>query len=141
MLPAAFRAWYGLSPVSVWGRLWRKDVGYSRMPLALEQALDTIDPSFKGLVYDAIAGGMNQAEIEGQLWGGITRRSLDAFIPDVAAKMGMSETDAAELIRHSGAHDFLRERLDNAQNDRDVVRAFRDLEDFRGSVACYKVTH
>ncbi len=113
--------------LQAWGRLWKPGTGFERMPTQLEAALNNIDPGLSGLVYDAIKGGLNQGEVEAKLWSGVTRRSVDAFIPDVAAKFGLSEADAADMLRTGGAYDFLADRLKGDPTDAQINKAFSDL--------------
>jgi len=113
--------------LQAWGRLWKPGTGFDRMPTALEAALANVDPNLPGLVYDAIKGGLNQAEVEAALWSGVTRRSVDAFIPEVAARFGLSEADAADMLRTTGAYDFLADRLKGDPTDAQIKKAFSDL--------------
>ena len=113
--------------MQAWSRLWKPGTGFDRMPTQLEAALNNIDPGLSGLVYDAIKGGLNQGEVEAKLWSGVTRRSVDAFIPEVAARYGLNETDAAEMLRTSGVYDFLYDRLQGDPSDAQVKKAFSDL--------------
>jgi hypothetical protein len=117
--------------VQFMARHWNEGVGFSRMPAPLERALGQINPELPKLVYGAIKGGMNQAEIEKALWSGLTRRSLDGAIPSLAERLraagtNLTEADIRELLSHSGVDEMLREKLRNAKSDADVRRAFNE---------------
>ncbi len=118
--------------VQFMGRHWKEGVGFHRMPAPLERALGQLHPDLPKMVYGAIKGGMNQAEIESALWGGFTRRSLDGAIPNLAESLKaqgarLSEADIRELLSHSGIDDLLRDKLKDAKTDADVRAAFDDV--------------
>ncbi len=107
-------------------RTWTRGRGFDRMPMQLERALSAIDQGLPDLVYSAIEGGMNQKDIESALWGAVSRRGVDAFIPDVAQAMGMSGGDARELLMMTGVYDLLKEKLTGDLTDNQVRAAFDD---------------
>lgn len=115
-------------------RHWRQGTGFSRMPAPLERALSNIDPSLPNLVYGAIKGGLNQAEIESALWGGLTRRTVDAVLPELAEQLkargvDISEADIAEMLSHSGVKKALDDALADAKTDQDVRDAFNKVNE------------
>lgn len=111
-----------------WSRLWKRDLGYDRMPAILESALDNIDPNLKRLVYDAIDGSMSKAEVEAALWSGVTRRSIDSVIEDIAPSSGMTADAMREMLDHIGIGDFLRAGLKDAKRNDDVAKVFTDAK-------------
>ena len=115
--------------LNAWDKLWRPKVGFDPLPPALTRTLSAIDPNLPNVIHDAIASGMNQKEIESNLWTGITRRSIDSMIPDIARRNGMDEVGVKSALSQTGAYDFLKTRLQGDPTDAQVHQAFQDLND------------
>jgi hypothetical protein len=111
------------------GRAWRRGTGFDRMPVALENALDAIDPNMKNLIYATIESGMSKAEIEDALWGGVTRRAVDNYVPRLAEAYGMNDADVGGMMHQSGVYEFLRGGLEGAESADDVMQVFDDLHE------------
>ncbi len=111
------------------GRAWRRGTGFDRMPVALENALDAIDPNMKNLIYATIESGMSKVEIEDALWGGVTRRAVDNYVPRLAEAYGMNDADVGGMLHQSGVYDFLRGGLEGAESADDVMQVFDDLHE------------
>jgi hypothetical protein len=112
--------------MQAFSRLWRPGKGFDPLPLPLQRALG---PELSSFVHQAIAGGANAGEIEAALFSGVTRKGLDAFIPDAARQVGMSEADLKSALTEVGAYDFLQARLRASDSDEAVRLAFDDMRD------------
>jgi hypothetical protein len=110
-----------------WHRLWQPGQGFNRMPRQLEQVLTAVDPNLPGLVYDAIRSGMNKDEIEAALWSGVTRKSMDSLVPEVAREMGIEETHARQVLQDSVDQAFLDAVQTAGDDDKKLSKAFSDL--------------
>lgn len=107
--------------------LWRRGRGYDLLPRNLENMLRQIDDSIPDLIYSAIDGGMNKKEIENALWSGMANRTIDSVIPDVAAATKKTLGETREILMTSGAYDFLKENLKDAETPEAINKAFEDL--------------
>jgi hypothetical protein len=105
----------------MWSQSWRRGVGFSKMGADLARVIGEmgIDPN---RIYAAIEAGMNQGEIEKQLFGryeGVQARSL---INDAAQKTGMTSSRAADILEKIGVLDVLDGHL-KGKNTPDGVRS------------------
>ena len=111
-----------------WNGLWREGVGYSKMPAALEAALDNIDPNLTKQVYGVVRGAMNVDEINAALYEGVRKVSIERAVDEAALKVNKKNPEILrELISQLGLDEKLRTMLDEAETATDIERAFLKL--------------
>lgn len=111
----------------MYGKMWERGRGFSKMPPALEKALRGADPLLIEHVYRAIENGVNQKEVMDAL-GARQRgaRALD-FVSNAAREMGMERGQAITLLEKAGVMDALDGYLKGADTPEKVDAAFRSV--------------
>ncbi len=107
---------FTVSTRRAWRNLHRQGVGYRRMPTVLEQGLREmgIDPEH---IYAAINAGMNQAQIERNLWDKMSYGALERF----------ASPAERDLLVQAGLWDILQERTRTAKTPQEFARAFDEV--------------
>jgi len=111
----------------MWGKVWERGRGFSKMDAGLESSLRAIDPLLPEMVYRAIEGGISQKEVMDALTvrqAGVKARDL---ITGAAQKMGMSNSQAITLLEQAGIMDALDGYLKTADTPEKVDAAFRSV--------------
>lgn len=111
-----------------WGGLWERGRGFRRMPADLTRALKGIDPRYVDLVYRAVEGGMNMNEVRGALQGRQTGMAARGLVRGAAERLGISPTQAAQMLDQIGVLDDLDGRMRNANTPAKVQAAFQGAE-------------
>jgi hypothetical protein len=115
--------------VQAWNRLWKRGTGFERMPAALEQQLNAIDPHLGELIYGAIQGGMNKQEVEKALWSGVIKRNAGSAVPEIIRRTGMSEADVNEALTHAGMFEpEFADLLSNAKGNDEIINLINQRE-------------
>lgn len=115
---------YTIAMKQFWNQSWRRGVGFSKMRPELVQTLGEIGVPADA-IYGAIEAGMNQADIERALfgrWEGLQSRSM---VHEAAQSLGLSASDAADMLDKLGVLDALDGYLTGATTRDRVAVAFR----------------
>jgi len=112
----------------MWGRIWNRDAGFTKMNPELTNALAAIDPRAPDMVYAAIEGGMNRAEIESAIYGQQNAVRAREYIRGAADKLGISSQQAGTMLDQLGVLDKLDTLLQNARTPDQIRNAFNNVD-------------
>jgi diguanylate cyclase (GGDEF)-like protein len=100
-----------------WNTAWREGAGFDKLPPQLRQVLDDFQPGLGKKVEGAIRRGKNRAQIEQEVFGNLSRKSLhDVLTPSERASFDS---------RFPGVFDDLEVGVGKAQTNEEVHAAFR----------------
>lgn len=104
--------------------------GIRRMPLVVENALDSRYPGMKEKVYAAIGAGLNIKEIENSLFNTEVKPQVENMIDKLDQKYRNGQGGSVrELFDKMNLTDNLRDELMNAKTDMEIDLAFKNVED------------
>jgi diguanylate cyclase (GGDEF)-like protein len=99
-----------------WNRTWREGAGFDQIPAQLRQVLDDFQPGLGKKVESAVRRGKNRAQIEQEVFGNLSRKSLhDVLTPEQKASFDS---------RFPGVFDELEVSVGKAQTNEEVHAAF-----------------
>lgn len=99
-----------------WNKTWRAGAGFDKMPPQLRQVLDDYQAGLSQKIENAVARGKNQAQIQEEVFGKLTRKSLH----DVLTPAERSSFDS----RFPGVFDDLEVEVGKAATGEEVHAAF-----------------
>lgn len=109
----------------MWSQVWRRGVGFDRMPAALEQGLRAIDRRLPDFIYAAVESGLNPQEIAGRILADAPAPVLEQFAEGAARRAGVTPETVARLLAVDGLGDRINQAL--ARGD-DVGQVFDDVK-------------
>ncbi len=111
---------------SFYGRNWRVDVGFQRMPAVLEMALKSqgIDPD---AVYHSISGVLRPDDLA-KVVQGVSTRTVQSYIDKAATSLGVRPEELTDMFARLGILDDLTRSVAAAKTPDDVSRAFASIE-------------
>ena len=109
-------------------RIWKEGIGFTRMPEALEAALDAQAPGMKESIYTAIRHGINMDEINKAILGDYIQPGLkESFLQAAGKRYGNQAEDiVVQMFDKTGFLDELKENLDG----KDEAGRQKVFEDF-----------
>lgn len=101
-----------------------------RLDAELARQLRAIDPSggIEDAVISAVQNGMNQGEVEANLWGGVALRNFDSILPGVAQAAGIDTVRARDILMAHGVDEYLRDNLHSGMKPAEIANVFRELD-------------
>jgi diguanylate cyclase (GGDEF)-like protein len=99
-----------------WNTFWREGDGFDKIPTQLRQVLNDFQPGLAEKIEKAIRRGKNRAQIEQEIFGQLSRKSLhDVLTPEQKASFDS---------RFPGVFDDLESAVGKAQTNEEVHAAF-----------------
>jgi hypothetical protein len=111
-------------------KFWKPGLGYDVMPKALKEYLNNSSPKLGDMIEVAIASNTNPKEMLDAIYDGVAHKTIDVAVPEVAAKLGMTQDAVIDTLKTTGVYDLLKTKLTKAGNDiKDIRGAFRDVRE------------